>query len=169
MKKYNPIFIISTVLALILCFVAVYAFSVSEYIPAANGGVPSYPVSNTALTVIKICAPVLSLTSAALAVFSFVKARANAGCLCAVLEEKRHRFSPVYAYLFGAALITSACLIYVSVHRNTVWDHYIFRAGGDMFMDFFNHITYVRNPSDVYSVSAHACFPPFIYIFYYLL
>lgn len=33
-------------------------------------------------------------------------------------------------------------------------------------MDFFNHITYVRNPRKLYFSSHHACFPPLIYLMY---
>jgi len=41
-------------------------------------------------------------------------------------------------------------------------------GGKDTYMDFFNHITYVRNPKNVYFSSENACFPPLIYFMYLL-
>lgn len=168
MKKYNAVFLISVILAVLSILVAAYAFSASAYIPAAEGGVASPATVTSAITAAKISASVLTAVFAAIAVLSFLRARQTEG-LCSCLEEKRSRFAPLHLFVMLSALITACSLIYVAVHRNTVWDHYIFRSGADMFMDFFNHITYVREPSKVYSVSEHACFPPFIYIFYWLL
>lgn len=37
------------------------------------------------------------------------------------------------------------------------------------FMDFFNHIFYVQEPSGVYDVNFNACFPPLAYMLYWLL
>ncbi len=37
------------------------------------------------------------------------------------------------------------------------------------FMDFFNHIFYVQEPSNVYDVNFNACFPPLAYMLYWLL
>lgn len=168
MKKYNAVFLISAILAVLSLLVAAYAFSASACIPAVEGGADSPASASSELTAMKFSAPVLTAAFIAISVFSFSRARQADG-LCAIIEEKRSRFAPLHLFLILSALITACSLIYVAVHRNTVWDHYIFRSGADMFMDFFNHVTYVREPSKVYSVSEHACFPPFIYIFYYLL
>ena len=43
----------------------------------------------------------------------------------------------------------------------------IFAQGGDRFMDFCNHISYVRSPKEVYFTNYNACFPPLIYFLYY--
>ncbi len=168
MRKYDRTFAISGILAILLCFVAVYAFSATAYIPAFDGGIPSSPQSSVTLTVLKIAAPICATALLALSVLSFFKAR-NSNGLCSVLNKKKKGFSPIYLFLICSAFITASSFIYIALHRNTVWDHYIFRFGEDMFMDFFNHITYVREPSKVYSISEHACFPPFVYIFYFLL
>ena len=168
MKKYDRIFAVSCILATLAFFIAVYAFSATSYIPAMEGGLPSYPQSSAILSVLRIAAPICAALFIALAIFSFVKAK-NFGGICSTLNSKASSFSPVYLFLICSAVILVCSLIYISQHRNTVWDHYIFRFGEDMFMDFFNHITYVRVPSEVYSISEHACFPPLIYIFYYLL
>lgn len=37
------------------------------------------------------------------------------------------------------------------------------------FMDFFNHIFYVREPKNVYDVDYNACFPPLAYMMYWAL
>lgn len=168
MKKYNAVFLMSVILAVISLLVAAYAFSASAYIPAVEDGVDSPAITSSVITVTKILASVLTVAFSTASVLAFSRAR-NTDGLCARLEEKRSRFAPLYLFVILSALVTACSLIYIAVHRNTVWDHYIFRSGADMFMDFFNHITYVREPSKVYSVSEHACFPPFIYIFYYLL
>lgn len=47
-------------------------------------------------------------------------------------------------------------------------DTVVSASGNDRFMDFFNHITYVRDRRQLYYSGMHACFPPFIYMMYYL-
>lgn len=172
MKKYNSIFVISGILAILLLFLGVYAISSSSYIPVIEDaeltGELSGGSDSVFINVARLLCPVLAAVLAVLAVVAFLKAKTVDG-LCNRLFNKRGGFSPLHVFIICSAILSVSSLIYAAVHRNDVWDHYIFRSGADMFMDFFNHITYVRKPSEVYSVSVHACFPPFIYIFYYLL
>lgn len=44
-----------------------------------------------------------------------------------------------------------------------------FYYGHDYFMDFFNHIWYVRDRAHVYDTSIYASFPPLAYVFYYFM
>ena len=44
-----------------------------------------------------------------------------------------------------------------------------FYYGHDYFMDFFNHIWYVRDRAHVYDSSIYASFPPLAYVLYYFL
>lgn len=44
-----------------------------------------------------------------------------------------------------------------------------FYYGHDYFMDFFNHIWYVRDRIHVYDTSIYASFPPLAYVLYYFL
>ncbi|MBD5540598.1 MAG: DUF2029 domain-containing protein [Lachnospiraceae bacterium] len=69
---------------------------------------------------------------------------------------------------FGIALgmaLFSACYL-VKTHGSAL-DMVVFADGRNLFMDFFNHITYVRNPEEVYFVSPQASFPPLVYGMYY--
>ena len=66
------------------------------------------------------------------------------------------------------------CLIcsFVSmvITHGSCLDGIVCANGNDKFMDFFNHIQYVRinGHYNVYQASVHACFPPLIYFMYYI-
>lgn len=76
------------------------------------------------------------------------------------------RFSPTALFfLCTAAQLLFSILYLISTGGNALLS--IMPAqGADQFMDFFNHISYVREPGGVYFASPHACFPPLIYGMY---
>ena len=79
------------------------------------------------------------------------------------------KLSPVNIFIAVSLGITFLSVLFAIAKKDIVWDYLLSRTGNDAFMDFFNHITYVRDPSKVYFQSPHACFPPLAYIFYFLL
>lgn len=81
---------------------------------------------------------------------------------------KNRKFSPLWVFVIlmsGSIAFTVYLLIKTS---GACLDTIVSGAGNDRYMDFFNHITYVRDPKNVYFSSEHACFPPLIYFMYLL-
>ncbi len=81
---------------------------------------------------------------------------------------KQRKFSPLCVFV-----ILTVCSIVFSVFMliktsGTCLNFIVSGGGNDRYMDFFNHITYVRVPGNVYFSSQHACFPPLIYFMYLL-
>ena len=84
-----------------------------------------------------------------------------------LLKEK---LTPVNLFTILSLVITSLSLIFTVAHKEIIWDYFLPRIESpqyDAFMDFFNHISYVRDPATVYYDMTHACFPPLAYVFYY--
>ena len=81
-------------------------------------------------------------------------------------RNKRICPSTLFFLLAVGQLVFSIC--YLSRTGGQVWHSMMPAKGADQFMDFFNHISYVRDPGRVYFASQHACFPPLIYLMYYL-
>ncbi len=83
------------------------------------------------------------------------------------LENNNGKFK-IYMFLWAAIFLFS--IIYLMLGHGRVLDNLIFHKGSDFFMDFFNHISYIREGgADVYTVNPNACFPPLAYFFYFLL
>lgn len=81
---------------------------------------------------------------------------------------KKYKFSAITLYVI---LVVGSIIFSVLVMVRTkglCLDTVVSGRGTDNFMDFFNHITYVRDPQNVYYASEHACFPPLIYCMYLL-
>lgn len=82
---------------------------------------------------------------------------------------KRYTFPPIVIYI-----VLMVCSVVFSVFmlvstEGSCLDTIVSGGGKDTFMDFFNHISYVKNPQSVYFTSVHASFPPLIYFMYFLL
>lgn len=82
---------------------------------------------------------------------------------------QKHLISPKGLFLFGSILTVITGFFWIMKTDGAAWHTILFYAWNDQFMDFYNHISYVENPSTVYWSSVHACFPAFAYIFYYAL
>lgn len=81
---------------------------------------------------------------------------------------KKSKFTPFLLFILlmaGAAIFSVLVLLRT---RGACLDTIVSGGGNDRFMDFFNHISYVRDPQNVYFASEHACFPPLIYLMYLL-
>ncbi len=84
----------------------------------------------------------------------------------------KEKLTPENLFIILSLVITSLSLIFTVAHKEIIWDYFLPRIESpqyDSFMDFFNHISYVRDPATVYYDMTHACFPPLAYIFYYAL
>ena len=164
MKKYNSIFVCAVIAAVVLLFASVLVFSLISSVPAfideeMSDTVFSGGMSGPFMTVLMIVLPLLFVFSLLFALQSYKKAL-NTSRLCSQLEDKRKCASAVHLFILCSSLITIASLIYACVHRENNWDHQFFAFGADAQMDFFNHITYARYPSETYAQTIHACFPP---------
>lgn len=86
------------------------------------------------------------------------------------MKEKINRFSPAALFFIIWVFFAVCSVIFLLLTHGDRLDVLVFAGGMNRFMDFFNHISYVMRdgPGNVYSVSAHACFPPFIYIMFFL-
>lgn len=81
---------------------------------------------------------------------------------------KKYKFSTLtlYTILVAGSIVFS---VFVLIRTGGLClDTIVSGKGTDSFMDFFNHISYVRDPQNVYYASEHACFPPLIYCMYLL-
>ncbi len=76
-------------------------------------------------------------------------------------------FTPKKLFFMILSVFTLASIIVLLATRGGIINYLEF--GDDGYMDFFNHIAYVDNPSKVYFTSMHACFPPLVYLFYLFL
>lgn len=73
----------------------------------------------------------------------------------------------IYLLLWGILFLFS--LITLIIGHGKSLDSLVTLGGRDLFMDFFNHISYIREGgADVYTVNPNACFPPFAYLLYFL-
>lgn len=81
----------------------------------------------------------------------------------------KKKCDPAYIFILVAAVGILGSLCVLLLTKGSAWPSILFASGADSFMDFFNHIAYVKNPSETYFVSFNACFPAFAYMFYYLL
>lgn len=78
-------------------------------------------------------------------------------------------FDKAKLFLAVVGLNLLASVVYLMITRGEVLDKYVVLLGKDRYMDFFNHIRYVEDPKNTYYVIKDACFPPFAYIFYWIL
>ncbi len=76
------------------------------------------------------------------------------------------KFPPRRLFFALSAVFTLASVISLLVTRGSIISELGF--GSDGYMDFFNHIAYVEDPSRVYFSSGSACFPPLVYLLYFL-
>lgn len=84
------------------------------------------------------------------------------------LNENSNGKFKIYLFLWGILFLSS--LIYLMIGQGKVLNNLVFGRGYDFFMDFFNHISYIREGgADVYTVNPNACFPPLAYFLYFLL
>lgn len=81
---------------------------------------------------------------------------------------KKIRLRPIHSYFLLTGILFLVSLAYLFFTRGASLDQLIFQRGTDHFMDFFNHIDYVKHHRNVYFESPHACFPPLIYFMYYV-
>ena len=84
----------------------------------------------------------------------------------------KDKMSLTNVFIFFSAAVTFLSLIFIIAHKEVIWGYFLPEKGMpdyDSFMDFFNHISYSRDPSKVYFQSVHACFPPLAYVFYYAI
>lgn len=80
--------------------------------------------------------------------------------------EKNIWFSPTGLFFLLAAVQMLFSIVYLMRTRGSALLSIMPAQGADQFMDFFNHISYVREDCGVYFASPHACFPPLIYFMY---
>jgi len=72
-----------------------------------------------------------------------------------------------FGFVFSTVVLS---IIYAFYTKGSAISNVVFGNASDMFMDFFNHISYVRDyGSRVYWSNYNACFPPLAYVFYYFL
>ena len=79
---------------------------------------------------------------------------------------KHHKLSPLCVFIILMACSIAFSIILLIKTNGACLDMIVSGGGNDGYMDFFNHISYVREPKNVYFSSADACFPPFIYFMY---
>ena len=82
------------------------------------------------------------------------------------MNKLYEKFSPKRLFFALSTCFALVSVISLLVTRGSVISDLGF--GGDGYMDFFNHISYVNDPSRVYFVSGSACFPPLVYLLYLL-
>lgn len=70
---------------------------------------------------------------------------------------------------YGLSLLGFAISFILILKTNGEVFRSFFYYGHDYFMDFFNHIWYVRDRVHVYDTSIYASFPPLAYVLYYFL
>lgn len=80
--------------------------------------------------------------------------------------EKNIRFNPTGLFFLLAATQMLFSIVYLMRTGGSALYSIMPAQGADQFMDFFNHISYVREERGVYFASPHACFPPLIYFMY---
>lgn len=164
--------ILSLSSAIVFALLSIYGIftkcSVAPKLFTTATDVVAFPKMASLWWVFAICAVVLCGTFVVLD-FLFVNKGILSKNIFTVVKEKA---SVINIFLFISCVITLLSLIFVISHKEIIWDYFLPKYGErgyDSFMDFFNHITYVRNPSKVYFTSIHACFPPLSYIYYYFL
>ena len=84
-------------------------------------------------------------------------------------NKKGRCISPAGLFLLGSVLTVIFGFLQIMKTDGEAWNTILFYSWNDYFMDFYNHVSYVENPSTVYWSSVHACFPAFAYIFYFAL
>lgn len=84
------------------------------------------------------------------------------------MTEKKQKFLPEHFFMAITVISALFSVFWLAKTGGRCLDTIISGSGNDKFMDFFNHISYVREPIKVYFTSQHACFPPLIYFMYYL-
>ena len=174
MRKYNFLFAVSLIAAIVLALCSINAYSLSSEMPVFVGNDIDKDIlvggaNNGTLTLHKVLFPLLSAFCFTVSIFCLIKARNGEGLVPAVYHRIKTA-TPLHLFVAISLFITVASLIYAANFKDHVWDHQFFLFGNDRFMDFFNHITYVaEEPEKVYEQSIHACFPPLAYLFYYRL
>lgn len=78
------------------------------------------------------------------------------------------KFAPCQLFIIMAIISILFSVLWLIKTRGSCLDSIVSGSGNDRFMDFFNHITYARDPKNLYFSSHHACFPPLIYLMYFL-
>lgn len=81
---------------------------------------------------------------------------------------RRKGYLPQFLFIMLTACSVVFSVFWLVRTNGTCLDMIVSFGGNDRFMDFFNHITYVRDPQNVYFSSQHACFPPLVYFMYFL-
>ena len=172
MKKLSFTFVLSTVGAILSFFSSVLVFSLNYRLPAyideeISSTVYSGGFENALLTALMIIFPLLFVTFLTTACICYKKS-VNGNGIGAYISQASKKMSAIHLYIILASIIAVCSLIFLGVHRNTAWSYQISGLGRDAYMDFFNHITYVRVPQQTYAQSMHACFPPLAYVMYFL-
>lgn len=80
---------------------------------------------------------------------------------------KHQRLSPLCVFVILIVCSIAFSIILLIKTSGACLDMIVSGGGNDRYMDFFNHISYVRKPKDVYFSSVNACFPPLIYFMYF--
>lgn len=81
---------------------------------------------------------------------------------------KKNINSKMFFYVITIFSAVISVILLLS-NRGLSLNSYVFLQGNNMFMDFFNHISYSENLSQTYYLTEHACFPPLAYLFYFFL
>lgn len=80
----------------------------------------------------------------------------------------KKRFNLLFLYDIIAGIMLFISLLCI-VATDTSIINFLDTSTEDIFGDFPLHIKFARNLSNTYNESIHACFPPFIYLFYHFV
>ena len=84
------------------------------------------------------------------------------------MKNGRYKLTPK-RFLFMYLVISMILGMYYLCYTGGECLKLILQEADFCFMDFFNHIYYVKEPQCVYDVNFNACFPPLAYMLYWLL
>lgn len=84
------------------------------------------------------------------------------------IMKQEKTFTPPHRFISITLLSVLFSVFWLIKTHGSCLDVVVSASGNDRFMDFFNHITYARDRRQLYFSGMHACFPPFIYMMYYL-
>ena len=171
MKKYNYLFFCSVIASIVLTITYMTVVSYFATVPAYLDGNLSNAFSGGKrdfLTILLlIILPIFIMATAIIAIQSYKTSHKGKELDCKS-NKNILSISPILFFIICSSVVTVFSIIFVIVHRNTIWDHHVFLFGENRFMDFFNHITYAQFPKTTYEQSEHACFPPLAYLMYLL-
>lgn len=72
------------------------------------------------------------------------------------MTEKKQKFLPEHFFMAITVISALFSFFWLAKTGGRCLDAIISGSGNDKFMDFFNHISYVREPTKVYFTSQHA-------------